>query len=184
MSTLELRIFANQIPILLETTDGITHGMGILTLDEWTGIICLDIFLTIPVVHIHRTEDICLASMTSLLILHRTHLIECLDPVVCFLEVRSIASLITKTPDNDRGMITEGDDISLIALQMGLLIILTLGKCTLTITHAMTLHISLSRQVDTILVTEVIPTGIVRIVTGAYSVDIQLLHNFQVLDHP
>ena len=48
----------------------------------------------------------------------------------------------------------------------------------------MALQVRLSRQVDAILVTEVIPTGIVRIVTGTYRIDVQILHYLDILNHP
>ena len=41
IATLIFRILTYQVPVFLETTHGVTHGVGIFTLDEWTGIAAL-----------------------------------------------------------------------------------------------------------------------------------------------
>ena len=47
----------------------------------------------------------------------------------------------------------------------------------------MALKVRLSCEVDTILVAQVIPARVVGIVAGAHGIDVQLLHNLDVLDH-
>ena len=61
---------------------------------------------------------------------------------------------------------------------------LVLGKGLLAIAHTVTLEIRLGSQVNTILVAEVIPARIIGIVTGTYSIDVELLHDLDVLNHP
>ena len=80
-------------------------------------------------------------------------------------------------------MILETDHITLLTLDMHLLKGGILGKCLLIVTHTVTLQVRLRCEIDTILVTKVIPTGIVGIVAGAYRVDIQLFHDFDILNH-
>ena len=41
IAALILGVLSDDVPILLKTTHRVTHGMGILTLDQWTGIIGL-----------------------------------------------------------------------------------------------------------------------------------------------
>ena len=183
IATLVFGILADDVPILLEATHRVTHGMGILTLYQRTGIVCLGIFLAVLIAHIHRTEDVCLAVVASLLILHRTSRIVSLHPVVGLLEIGAIAGLIAQRPDNDAGVVLERHHIALLALYMSLGIVGTLGQSLVTITHAVALDIRLCRQIDAILVAEVVPTGIVGIVAGAYGIDIQILHDLDVLNH-
>ena len=66
---------------------------------------------------------------------------------------------------------------------MHLLKVLTLGQRLRLIAHTVTLQVGLSRQVDAILIAQVIPTGIVWIVAGTHGIDIQLLHDLDILDH-
>ena len=118
-----------------------------------------------------------------LLILHGACIIEGFHPVVSLLEVWTIACLITQTPHDDTRMVLETDHVTLLTLDVHLLEGRILRQRLLAITHAMTLKIRLRREIDTILVAEVIPTGIIRIVTGAYRINIQLFHNLYILDH-
>ena len=97
-------IFTHKVPVLFETTHRITHGVGIFALNERTGVIAFRILLAVTVVVIHRTENVGLAPITSLFILHRT-IIYRLDPLVALLEVRTVASFVTHTPDDNTWMI-------------------------------------------------------------------------------
>ena len=60
---------------------------------------------------------------------------------------------------------------------------LVLGEGFFAVAHAMRFEVGLSGEVDTILVAEVVPTGIVGIVAGTYGIDIELLHDLDVLNH-
>ena len=157
--------------------------MGIFALDQRTGIIALGILLTVLIAEIHRTEDIGLPVLMCLLILHGTCIIEGFHPVVSLLEVWTIACLITQTPHDDTRMVPETDHITLLTLDVHLLEGRILRKRLLTVTHTVTLQVRLCREIDTILVTEVIPTRIVWIVTSAHRIDIQLFHNLDILNH-
>ena len=123
--------------------------MRILALDERTGIVCLGIFLAVFIAHIHRTEDVGLAPMASLFVLNGTNLVDALNPIVAALEVRSIACLIAQAPNDDAGMIAQGEHIGLVALQVHLGKVLALGQCAFAITHAMTFEVSLSNEIKT-----------------------------------
>ena len=52
-----------------------------------------------------------------------------------------------------------------------------------TITETVTLLVGLGDEVETVLVAEVVPARIIGIMTCAYGVDIEALHNFNVLNH-
>ena len=95
VSTLIFRIFANQIPILLEATLRVAHSVSILTLDVRLGAVALAIFLALIIVDIHWAVDVGLAVVATTLILYRTSLVACLYPVVCGFEVNAVATFIT-----------------------------------------------------------------------------------------
>ena len=75
--------------------------MGILTLYERTWVVASCIFLAVGVVVVHRAEDVGLAVLPGLLILHGAGVVGRLHPVVCLLEVWPVAGLVAKAPHND-----------------------------------------------------------------------------------
>ena len=96
VATLILGVLADDIPVLLEATHRVTHRVGVLTLDERTGIVALGVFHAVFIAQVHRTEDIGLAVLTSLFELTGTRLVVGLHPVVGPFEVRSVASLVAE----------------------------------------------------------------------------------------
>ena len=48
----------------------------------------------------------------------------------------------------------------------------------------MALHISFGYEVDSVLIAELVPAVVVRIMAGAYCVDVELLHQLDILYHP
>ena len=183
IAALVFRMLADEVPVLLETAHRVTHGVGILALDQRTGIVALGVFLAVLVAIVHRTEDIGLALTTCLFVLHRARGVVGLHPVVALLEVRTVAGFVAQRPHDDRGVILKRHHIALLTLEVGLGIIVATGQCLLAVTHAVALDIGLGRQIEAVLVAEVVPAGIVGIVAGAYGIDIQIFHDLDILDH-
>ena len=119
----------------------------------------------------------------SLLILNRTALILTLNPLVSLQEVIAHHGFITQTPGYDTRMIEVHGNIVLVALQNLLGKHRLLGSSIIAILETMTLLVSLSNHIDTILIAELVPAWIIRIVAGTDSVDIQAFHHLDVLNH-
>ena len=185
VATLILRILAHKLPILLQTTGGVTHRVVVLTLDErLLEVVVLAIGLARPRRVVHRTEDICVAAFAmSLFPLAGTALVLSLHPVVGGFEVRTVHGLIAQRPNDDGGMIEVRAHVVLVALQNLLGEERLLGLSLRTIAEAVALLIGLGGHVDTVFVAQVVPHGIVGIVAGAHSVDVQALHDLDVLNH-
>ena len=183
ISSLVLRELTNEVPIFLETADGITHSMGIFALDEWTRIVALGITLATTIVVVHRAENIGLAVLSCLFVLHWTRLVVTLNPIVGIFEVLAVACFVTQTPNDDGRMVLQHQHIVLIALDVSIVVVGTLGKCLVAITHSVALDIGFSSDVNAIDVAELIPTWVVRIVAGAHGIHIELLHHLDVLNH-
>ena len=183
-ATLENRILTSQVPVFLQVTTRVTHGVIVLALDErLVAVRILAILLAIPNRIIHRAIDVGAFAMTSLLVLYRASLVLTLNPLVSFQEVVAHLGLVTQTPSDDGWMVIEHGHVVLVALQD------LLGKLRLAcgsvvaITESMTLLVSLSHYIETILIAKVVPTRVVRIVTGTNGVDVQTLHDHDVLNH-
>ena len=80
-------------------------------------------------------------------------------------------------------MIDERLHIALVALDVRHDVLRELGERLLFVSHTMRFEVSLSGDVDTVFIAKVIPARITWIVAGANGVDVQLLHDFDVLDH-
>ena len=158
--------------------------MVVLALDERHRTVrVLSILFTSTYRIVHRAEDIGTLASVSLLILNRTALVLTLNPLVSLQEVIAHHSLITQTPGYDTRMIEVHGNIVLVALQNLLGKHRFLGSSIIAILETVTLLVSLSYHIDTILIAELVPAWIIRIVTGADSVNIQALHNLDVLNH-
>ena len=157
--------------------------MGILALDERTGIITLGILLASIVAVIHGTENISLSVLSSLFILYGTAIIYGLDLIISLLEVRTIACFVTQTPDDDAGMVLLHKHIITVALYMCQLIRSVLGQSAVTIAHTVAFDVGLAHNIESVLVAKVIPTGIIAIMAGAHGIDIEFFHHLDVLDH-
>ena len=181
-ATLQGGILANEVPVLLQATDRVTHSVGILALDEgFVGV--LAVTLHVVVVGIHGATDIAVAGIAGLLILCGTAVVVSLDPVIGSLEVRTVTGFVTQAPEDDGGVVLEGHHVADVTLQMSLGKGGVLGQCTVTVAHTVALDVGLSHYVDTILVAQLIPAGIVGIVTGAHSIDVEFLHDLDILNH-
>ena len=99
-TTLQSGVFADEVPILLQATNRVTHGVGILALDEgfvWI----LSIALHIVVIGIHGATDVAIAGVASLLILCGAATVISFNPIIGSLEVGAITGLITQAPEDD-----------------------------------------------------------------------------------
>ena len=70
-----------------------------------------------------------------------------------------------------------------VAFYVGLLIVVTFGKCVFAVAHAVGLYVGFCHHIYTIAVAEGVPVVVVGIVAGAHSVEVELLHYLYVLQH-
>ena len=80
-------------------------------------------------------------------------------------------------------MVVEHRHVVLVALHNLLGKLRLLGSSIVAILEAMALLVSLSNHIETILVAEVIPAWIIRIVAGTNGINVQALHHHDILNH-
>ena len=73
--------------------------------------------------------------------------------------------------------------IALVTLHVSFSVTRVLCQCLIAVTHSVRFYVGFGHYIQTILVTKVIPTVVVRIMTSTYSVDIQFFHHFDILQH-
>ena len=183
-TTLEDRILADQIPVIAQVTARVTHGVVVLTLDERHRTVwILGILLGSCHRVVHRAEDICTLATASLLVLNRAGLVLALDPLVSLEEVVAHHGLVTHAPCYDGRVIEEHRHIVLVALHDLLGKLRLLGSRIVAILETMALLVSLSHNIQSVLVAEIIPARIVWIVAGTNGIDVHALHHHDVLNH-
>ena len=135
--------------------------------------------------HIHRAVDVRVVAMApeSTLVLHWAALVLTLNPVVSVNEVLAVVGLVAQAPHNHRRMVVVHLHVVLVALQNLLGKYLLHNGCVLSILEAVALLVGFSRDVETILVAEFVPYGVVGIVACSDGVDVQTLHYLDVLNH-
>ena len=125
-------------------------------------------------VGIHRAGDIGPGAVAF--IVGEACLVESLDGLLHSLEVVAAAALVAIRPEADAGMVAERQHMTLVALHH-----CRLEGCNARQSHvAVTLHIGLGKHIHAVLVAHLIEIRIVRIVTGANGIDVQLLHQKDV----
>ena len=183
ITALVFGLSADQVPVLLVVAHRITHRMGIFALDQRLGRIAGQIARGRVHAHVHRAVDIGLAVQAGPFILHRAGRIISLDPIVGGLEIRTVTGLVAQAPDYDAGVVEIPQDHPLVADQVGRLEIIPAGQGRRTVTDTVGLDVPFIGHIQAILVAERIPTRVVRIVGRTHRIDIQLLHNLDILNH-
>ena len=116
-------------------------------------------------------------------ILHGAGLVEGLRPFVSLFEIETVAGLVAKAPDDDAGMVEVAADHTLHPYHMGGCKVVALCKRLLAVAHSVRLDVGLVDDIQAVAVAELVPEGVVGVVAGTYSVDIQLLHHAHVAQH-
>ena len=96
-TALQVRIFADDVPVFFESALRVTHSVSIFTLDErFGGIGTLTVFFHAFIAVIHRTEDVGVLFQAGLFVLAGTAGVFCLYPFVTCFEVGAVSGFITQ----------------------------------------------------------------------------------------
>ena len=107
-----------------------------------------------------------------------------LYPLIAFDKRWSVSCLITHRPTNDTGLIFVSLHHALDSIQMhGLKFRFISGCVFFFVMKTMTFNIGLINYINTILVAQLIPVGVIGIMRRAYGIDIIGFHDFDILSH-
>ena len=158
--------------------------MGIFALDKRFGtLFVLRINFAVFVAIIHRAKDIGLAFQSGSFVLYGTARIFCFYPVVCCFEIRAVTSLISQRPEDNAGVIESTLNVAFVAFQMCFFIGCNFCQCLFFVSHAVRFQISLSYDINTVLIAQVVPEIVVRVMAGTYGIDVELFHDLNILNH-
>ncbi len=157
-ATLQLVVFINQVPIILEVTLTITHGMGILTENQRTSITLIDMTTQRPNTSIHRTIYIRLGIIATTLILYRTCLVHRLSHIIEFLEVWSISTFVSHRPDYNRGIVAVSLDHAIhTVMESRIPIFLVCQFLVFSLQDTMAFYVGFTHHIQSIFIAELIP---------------------------
>ena len=104
-------------------------------------------------------------------------LVELLDGCLYGGKVLAATALVAEGPHEDAGMVAKPANLVLGALHHGR----TEQHLRRELLVGVAFHVGLSKDIETIAVTEVVEDGVVGVVAGAHGVDVQALHRADVL---
>ena len=95
-AALNRAVGTDNVPVLLESALGVTHGVGVLALYHGTRVVAAFMALHGAVISVHRAVYIAMVRRAcSTLILHGAGLVILLDPLVAGHKVLAVAILVT-----------------------------------------------------------------------------------------
>ena len=161
--------------------------MRVFALDQRFSGIVPEVFFALVVVPVHRADDVGVAAAVVVdrtFVMDRPRGVVSLDPVVAGVEIGAVARLVAQRPDDDRRMVDIAPHVADVAFQMRLGVGGILGQRLFVVAHAVRFEVGLGHQIESIAVAERVPAGVVRVVARAHGVEIVLLEDADVLDHP
>ena len=183
-TALILGILAGQFHVVHEAAHGVAHGVGIFALDERTVGIAFAILDTVVVVVVHGAEDVGFLGQSGTLVLHGARVVQGLDGMVCLLEVVAVSALVAHAPEDDGRMILLHLHVADVALHDGLAEVGVLCQACAVVAHAVALEVGLGADIDAVLVAKVVEIRVAGIVAGTHGIDVQFLHDADILQHP
>ncbi len=184
VSALEFGIFAEEVPVFLESSLGVTHGVGIFTLYHRAHVgLVIGKLLHTFVAAVHWAVDVTLAILFGALVLYGARRIHCLYILICGVEVGSIAGLVAERPHDDTRMVEVAGHVAVVALDCGFLPCGHFSQSLVAVSHTVALDVGLGGDIQAIAVAEVVPVGIVGVVACAHGVEVKLFHQLDILKH-
>ena len=188
-TALEVFQFADSVPIELEVAVAVPHRVRVFALDERAFAVGF-LFLFLGVVdhagdrHIHRAENIGVPVELSAFVLNRARRVEFLQPFVGRVEVRAVSGFVPERPNDDRRVVAVAERHSLGAVHVRGEPFRRVRERFFAVTHPVRFDVRFVDDVQTVFVAKFVPARIVRIVRRANRVDVQRLHNADILEHP
>jgi len=176
-------VFFNHVPVILEISDAVTHGVGIFALDEGALRIGLGIFFHMFNPHVHRAENIGIPVLMGLFILYGPALLYRFEIVVGGVKVHPVAGFVAQRPDDYRRLIFVTFKHVFSTVEMGGLPYRILGQRPAAVTHSVRFDVGLIHHIQTVLVAKLVEEFRLRVMRGADGIDVVGLHQLNVFEH-
>ena len=189
ISTLEIRIFVNCLPLSPQVSRGVSHGMCILRRSYRTvATILSDIFQPVGT-RILRNIHIGVPFPLGTFVVDRTvHdvFIGILDPKVSLVEVITVAGFVTQRPESQTRIVLitfEHVDCAIHVRFQPFRIVSQRTAFSKIIVHAMALDVCFIVYIKSVFVAQFVETAILRIMAQANRIQVVLFHQFEIFAH-
>ncbi len=183
-SALKVGIFSEKVPVLLEASFGVAHCVGVLALNHRFGHIgTFAVFLHLLVADVHGAVDVGVVGIAAAFVLNRAAGVFGFHPFICVHKVGTVAALVAERPEYYARVVEVALHIALVAFKVCLSEQRHFGECAFAVAHAVGFEVGFRNHIYAVFVAEVVPQVVVRIVACAHCVDVELLHQFDVLHH-
>jgi len=115
--------------------------------------------------------------------MHRAARVPSLDPVIGCHEIRAVARLVPQRPDNNGGVVLIAFHHPYGTVHVRVQPFGRVGQRLATVSHAVAFNIRFIYHVQAVLVAQIVPGRLVRVMRGAHGIDIVLLHDQDIFDH-
>ena len=183
-TALQLVVLVNQVPVVLEVTYTVTHGMGIFAENHGAGITLVHVLAQPPDACVHGAIDVALRVVTTPFVLYGTGGVYLLGIVIQSFEVLAVARLVAHRPGDDGGVVAVACNHAAHALHERHLPVGIVGKGLILVEHhAMALDVGFVYHIKSEFCAKLVPRIVVRVVAVAYTVQVELLHQLDVVYH-
>ena len=180
---LQVRQLINFIPVGREIAGAVAHGVLVFTHDVRACLRPGGVVGEARRIRIHRRNQVHIIPVPRAFVMHRPAVVPLMNPFRRRLKIRAAAGLVAQRPDDDGGMIFVALDHAPDAVQVRVGEILAPGERLIVKTHAVAFDVRLIHQINPVTVTQVIPCGLVRIMTAPVGVHVELFHALDVALH-
>ena len=189
-AALEEALFFKEHPVVPEVAGGVAHGVGVFALDEGT-LFCerllffrACIFFTLFERGIHGSVEVDVGLLLGALVVDGVFDGGAFaDPLGAGFEADAVSGFVPEGPHDDGSVVLEGVDHVGDAIEVGGGPGGVFGEGFFAVTHAVGFDVGFADDVEAVFVAELVEAWIVRVVGGADGVDVELLHELDVLSH-
>ncbi|MPM68503.1 hypothetical protein SDC9_115436 [bioreactor metagenome] len=177
-------VLINQVPIVPQVPNAVSHGVCIFTQYQRTGVALIYMTLKCPDTSIHRAVDIGFRIITPTFVLHRPGWVIGFGPVINGFEMLAIPRFIPKRPGNNGCEIAIAEHHPTHTLHKWRFPVgIVCQGFIFVVHHAVAFDIGFIHQVQSKLIAESVPFRAIWIMTCPHRVDIKLLHQPDVFYH-
>ena len=181
---LDLRVALNHVPVLLEVAGAVSHRVRVLAEDQRALRVSARVVLQLIGPGVHRRVDVGVRRETRTLVLHGPARIAPLDPGGRRLEVDAVARLVSEGPGDDGRVVLVPLHHAARPVEVRLHPVRVVRERLVGVeADAVRFDVGFVHDVEAVLVAQLVPPGLRRVVRRADGVDVRLLHQPDVGQH-
>ncbi len=183
-AALQLGMRIDHVPVVLQVADAVAHRVRVFAHDERPVAPRLHVRQQPLDRRVHRRDEVRVRPLAGPLVHHRPRGVAPVDPGRGRHVVHAVARLVAQRPDDDRRVVLVALDHPHHPVEMRRLPGRVVAQRRVgMVAHPVRLDVRLVDDVEPVLVGQLVPARVVRVVARAHAVDVGLLHQRDVAPH-